>query len=100
MGTIILLIEIFLLNIIDCAQTVYAIQLFGLGIESNPVARFMFENNVAIPLKLIAMPIVLVIVGVIVSLERRFRWVVCCIFMFYVCIVLHNCFVLVQLGAI
>lgn len=97
---IIMLIEICLLNIIDCVQTVYAIQIFGIGVEANPIARWMFENDCAIILKLTVIPVVLVIIGIVVYIDRRFRWVVYGVFAFYLYVVLNNCFALVQMGAI
>jgi hypothetical protein len=97
---IVLLILTCILNIIDCAQTVYAIQIFGVGVESNPIARWMFENDCAITLKLTVVPVVLVVIGIVVYIDRRFRWVVYGVLGFYLYIVLSNYFALVEMGAI
>ena len=97
---IIMLIEICLLNIIDCVQTVYAVDLYGLGIEANPIARYMLQNDSAVTIKLIAIPIILTIIGIVVYIDRRFRWVVYGVLIYYMALVLHNYSVLVQMGAI
>jgi hypothetical protein len=40
--TIILLVLVCILNVVDYVQTIYGIQIFGLSIEFNPFARFLF----------------------------------------------------------
>ena len=96
--TIILLVATYILNLIDCAQTVYAIQLFGIGIEANPIARFMFEHNCALVVKLVAVPIALAVMGLIIRIDKRFIWAAYCVLIFYVYIVVHNFAVLFQMG--
>jgi hypothetical protein len=71
--TIILLIFIYLFNIIDYCQTVYAINLFGLGVELNPIARFFFEHDCEVLSKLVFVPVVLVIMGIIIHFDKRQR---------------------------
>jgi len=47
MTNIILLIIAYILNIIDYIFTARWIELYGIDIEANPIALWMFENNVA-----------------------------------------------------
>jgi hypothetical protein len=98
--TIISLVAIFLLNLIDCAQTVYAINLFGIGIEANPIARFLFEHNCALEVKLVMIPIALVVMGFIIKSDKRFAWTPYCLLAWYIYIVVHNFVVLAQLGVL
>lgn len=100
MSIIILSIAICCLNLIDCIQTVYAVQLFGIGIESNPIARFMFEHNCAVPMKLIVVPTLLAVMGVITNRDKRFIWALYCILALYAYVVTHNFAVLFQMGAL
>lgn len=96
----IVLIIIYLLNLIDCFQTMYAIQLFGIGVEANPIARFMFEHNCALVLKLVLVLIALVVMGVVIRADKRFIWAPYCLLVFYTYIVVRNFIVLDQMGAL
>lgn len=42
----------YVLNIIDYAFTVYWINAYGMGIEANPLGRWMFENNLTAFIKI------------------------------------------------
>jgi hypothetical protein len=96
---IILLITIFILNVVDYFQTIQAIQAVGLGIEANPIARYLFQNNLALIMKLIIMPLVLALMGfVIICLENRLVWSVYFLLVLYIWVVTHNFIVLIQLG--
>jgi hypothetical protein len=95
---IILLIITYLLNLIDCAQTLHVVQLFGIGVEANPIARFMFEHNCALMPKLVVVPIALTLMGIIIRIDKRFIWAAYCLLIFYVYIVVHNFAVLFQMG--
>ena len=96
---IILLITIFILNIVDYFQTIQAIQVVGLGVEANPIARYLFQNNLALIMKLIVVPLVLMLMGfVIIRLENRLVWSIYFLLIFYIWIVTHNFIVLIQLG--
>jgi hypothetical protein len=96
---IILLALIYSLNIVDYAQTIYAIQLFGLSIEVNPIGRFMLGNDSAWIFKLIIMPIMLTILGLIVKVDKKQMWAVCFLLIYFLCLVIHNFFELVKAGA-
>ena len=89
-----------ILNIIDCAQTLYAVDLYGLSIEINPIARYVIQNESGIPIKLIAIPIILTIIGIVVAIDRRFKWVAYGVSVYFSLLVLHNAYVLFELGAI
>jgi hypothetical protein len=97
---IILLALIYALNIIDYIQTTYAIQLFGLNIEANPIVRFLFEHNCAWVFKIILFPIALVIAGMTARLDKRVIWAICMLLALYLGAVINNFIVLFRLGAL
>lgn len=68
---IVLLAIIFALNVIDCVQTLYAIENRGMGVEGNPVIRFLFAHDLAIISKFIILPILLMILGIIVYFDQK-----------------------------
>jgi hypothetical protein len=97
--TIVLLIAIYILNIIDYLQSAYGIQELGLGIEANPVARFCFEHDILLPVKLIVPLILVLLTGFItIKIEPRFICVALCPLVLYVLVVWHNFIQLAQAG--
>jgi hypothetical protein len=94
---IVLLVLIFILNIIDYVQTVYAIRFAGIGVEANPIGRFMFKNNYEW-LKLIGVPLALAVMGIIIRTDRRFILAAYYLLIWYVCVITHNFAVLFQMG--
>lgn len=94
------LIIIYILNIIDYFQTIYGINLFGLDIEGNPIARFLLENNCGWIVKFIAVPIILVTLGVLVRIDKKQSWVVYVLLVFYLFVVTNNFIALAQLQAL
>lgn len=88
--TTIFLIAIYILNLIDYWQTMYAVRLYGIGVEINPIARFLLENNCGWVVKFIIMPILLTIVGILVRTDRKMAWVVYAALVWYIAIVAHN----------
>lgn len=96
--TIILLVLICILNFIDYFQTMYAVQILGIGIELNPIGRFLIENNYeAIP-KLVVVPILLAILGFIIHFDKRLKWTVYFLLVWYGCVVISNFNILFRAG--
>lgn len=95
---LILLIATYILNLIDYAQTIYAISYCGLGVEYNPIARFFFDVGCAGEIKLIVFPIILVIIGILVKLSRSGAWMIYVLFIVYFLLILHNFAMLMQMG--
>ena len=94
----IILIIIYALNIIDYFQTAYTISLFGIGVEANPIGRFLFENNCAWVMKIIITPILLFAMGVIVKLDKKQAWAVWLLLITYICLVVSNFNTMTHLG--
>ena len=95
---VVLLILIYLFNIVDYCQTVYAISNFGLGVELNPIARFFFEHDRAWSFKLVVTMLFLIAIGIIVKIDRKQIWAVYFLTAFYFLLIVHNFFMLVQMG--
>ncbi len=95
---IILLILIYILNIIDYFQTIYAIQLFGIGVEINPIGRFMLENECAWIFKFIGVPILLTAIGFIIKYDKNKVWAVYFLLTVFLFVVIHNFYQLAQMG--
>ena len=54
-------IAIYILNLIDYAQTVYWTQLHGIGVETNPAMRWALQEPWVFPLvKLVLFPVFLI----------------------------------------
>lgn len=73
---IISLIMIYLLSIVDYFQTIYAVNIFGIGIELNPIARFLISHNCGFIAKLIVVPILLTVIFWIARYFKRLSWTV------------------------
>lgn len=98
--TIILLIVTFILNLIDYWQTIYGTHLFGIGIELNPIGRFLLTHNYVWVGKLIAVPLALIGLGLIIKSERKHIWAAYLLVIWFLIIVINNFIVLYQLGVI
>lgn len=97
---IILLILIFALHIIDYFQTMYTISIYGIGVEANPIARFLIENNLGWAGKFIAVPIILTGLGFIIKYENKQIWAVYVLLAWSLAIVINNFIVMAQMGII
>lgn len=95
--TITALIATYILNIIDYFQTMYAVRLCGIGVEINPIARYLIVNGYGWVAKFIAMPILLIGAGIIVHIDRKMAWVVYAALVWYIAIVAHNFFMILRI---
>lgn len=87
---IILLVAIYILNIIDYQQTVYAVNLAGLSVEINPVGRFLLSQDCAGIVKIFIVPVVLFAIGYIVKLDKKQIWAVYFLLVLFTCLVVNN----------
>jgi hypothetical protein len=95
---IVLLSIVYILNIIDYFQTIYAVGLCGIGVEANPIGRFFLENNSAWIMKFIFVPIILTAIGIIVRIDKKQIWAVYLILVMYFALVMHNFIMLSRMG--
>lgn len=63
------------LNIIDYLFTANWVRLYGIEIESNPIARWMFENNVAWAFKFIIVGGAFLLLGWLFKRHPKFKWI-------------------------
>lgn len=95
-----LLIIIYVLNLIDYFQTAYTISLFGIGVELNPIGRWLFSIGCAWVPKIIIVPMLLVIMGLIIWKYRELSWEIYLLLIFYILVVINNFNIMLELGAI
>ena len=98
MDVIILMAVLYILNSIDYCQTMYAIQRFGLGVEANPIARFLLESDYGGIVKLVGFPILLMGIGALIHIDKKQKWALYVILAVFCCTVINNFIVLFRLG--
>ena len=91
------LVVLYILNLIDYVQTIYAVQLYGLGVEANPLARILLKGEYAWVLKLILAPLAIMAIAYVVKIDKRWTWVLYLLVIFYLVIVINNFAVLLRL---
>ena len=91
---------IFLLNIVDHVQTAYAIQLFGFDVESNPLARHMYERGYMPLMKIVLCAIMLHILHAALKVNKHIIWLFYLVTVFFIGLVVNNFIVLYDLGAL
>lgn len=97
---IIFLIIIFILNIIDYGQTMYAVSICGLIVEANPIARFFIRSGYGWVPKFIVTPLLLALMGWLIHYEPKARWIAYVLLIFYIVVVANNFIMLAQLQAL
>ena len=98
--TIVLLIILCALNLVDYVQTMYAVQNLGINVEVNPIGRFLIESGYGWIPKLIIVPLALLVVGYIIYIDRRFKFVVYFLLLLYGFVITSNFAVLNRVGLI
>lgn len=98
--TIILLVVICILNFVDYFQTMQAVRVLGVGVETNPLGRFLIENGLGAIAKFIVVPALLSVMGFITCLDKRHRWAIYVLLVLYICVVANNFNMLFRMGLI
>ena len=65
----------YLLNLFDLYCTMQWVNRFGIGIEGNPIGRFLLETNLAIPVKTIGIGACLIALYAGVKRYPRWKWI-------------------------
>ena len=73
------LIIAYLLNLFDLAMTTYWVNKYGIDIEVNPVGRWLYENHLAVPVKVFGIGLLFLILHNAVKhrdkgLEKSVQW--------------------------
>ncbi len=69
------LIIAYALNVIDYLFTAYWVRTYGIEIEGNPLARWMFSHNIAWAVKILAVGGLLALLGYIFKRYPKYAWV-------------------------
>lgn len=89
---------IYILNLIDYAQTIYAVNHIGIEVELNPIGVFLLENNIAWIMKIIITPIILTLMILIIKKDKAQIWVFYVLLIFYALVVINNFIMLSQIN--
>jgi len=73
------LIIAYILNLFDLAMTSHWVSKYGIEIEGNPVGRWLYQNHLAVPVKVVGMGALLIALYATVKhrdkgLEKTFQW--------------------------
>ena len=68
------LLAIYVLNLFDVFVTAFWVELFGLGIEANPIARWMFATNCAYAFKVFGIGILLYFLNKYLPKYPKYIW--------------------------
>lgn len=68
---VVFLVLAYLLNLVDYFFTLYWINNYGLDVESNPIERWMFENDLAGFIKIIVVGILFFILALLTKKSKK-----------------------------
>lgn len=92
MTNMISLIITYILNIIDYIFTAYWISEYGIEIEANPIALWMFDHNVAWVFKILIVGGLLAVLGYLLHRNPKAAWVA------YIPLTVYGSIVLYHIG--
>ena len=84
------LILLFIFNVVDYIQTVYAVEVIKIGRELNPVMIYLLKTNTAWILKLVVVPILLALTYWAIKQLPAAIWVVRALLLYYLLVILNN----------
>ena len=84
------LILLFIFNVVDYIQTVYAVEVIKIGRELNPVMICLLKTNTAWILKLVVVPILLALTYWAIKQLPAAIWVVRALLLYYLLVILNN----------
>jgi hypothetical protein len=86
----IILFITYILNVIDYLFTSYWIHLYGLEVEANPIARWMFEHDIAGFIKIVIAGLIYIVIGYIVHKYPKYKWTTYILFLLYAFIFVYH----------
>lgn len=90
------LILLFIFNVVDYIQTVYAVEVIKIGRELNPVMIYLLKTNTAWILKLVVVPVLLPLTYWAIKQLPAAIWVVRALLLYYLLVILNNCYNLLR----
>ncbi len=88
----VLLLFAYILNVVDYFFTVYWVDNYGLDIESNPIGRWLFENNLAGFVKIVLVGVLFLILALLSKKLKKAAKAGYLIFAVYSVVVLYHTF--------
>ena len=84
------LIITYLLNLFDLICTNYWITQHGLSIEANPIGRWLYENRLAVPVKVFMVGTLLLILYDAVKKNQKWKWTSWLLLAFYSILTIYH----------
>ena len=91
------LLAVYVLNLFDVFVTAFWVELFGLGIEANPIARWMFATNCAYAFKVFGIGILLYFLNKYLPKYPKYIWTSWLLFGIYVALAIYHIVSLVRI---
>ena len=65
----------YLLNLFDLICTNYWISLYGLSVERNPAGRWLYQTNLAVPVKVFLVATLLLVLNYAIKHNPKWKWI-------------------------
>ena len=91
------LIIAYTLNVIDYLFTAYWVRLYGIEIEANPIARWLFTHDLAWAVKILAEGVLFVLLGYFITRNPKLAWVAYIPLTVYSALVVYHIIIAVNL---
>lgn len=92
----ILLIITYILNIIDYLFTAYWIKLYGLEIELNIFAQWLFKLNIAWVFKFFVIGALMFLLGYIYRVHKKGKIAIYILFIFFIILTIYHLIILIK----
>lgn len=90
------LATIYVLNIIDLIVTTIWVMMFGLEIEVNPIARWMYETNIIYVFKTVIVAAGLYLLNQFLPRNPKYMWTSWVLLIVYGALACYHCFIIVK----
>lgn len=80
----------YILNAIDYFFTKHWVSLYGSSVEGNPIAKWLFDNDLAFVYKLVIVPILLAILAWCLHKRPAVKWVAYLLLVVYALILIYH----------
>lgn len=95
---ILLLIIVYLLNVIDYCQTMYAVESLGEQVEGNPVGSYIIKSGYAFTIKIVAFPLLMVVMAILTWMDDIAIYFDFLLLISFTAVVIHNFMMLASAG--
>ena len=90
------LIIAYLLNIFDLAMTSHWVNKFGIGIEGNPIGRWLYQHHLIVPYKVFGAGIALIALYWGIKKHPKWDWISWVILAVYGILAIYHIFIVIK----